>query len=226
MKIIGIDVGIGLSHFAVLQVAAEPGTHVRGPAAELVEYGALVTPYYLPVDLTPLAHYLSGVRSQVVAVEVARGSVASGRDADPILQVNAVAGKLLGTLQNCPDVVAFPVASGGDAAGWNWRSALGITGVGASARDASVAQLVGGALTSPLPTGPRGGKISHYADAAGLALAVLYRALARGLSAKHSAADTLTLLSSPDAVERHRLASKQTIKQANKRRRQYTGSPS
>lgn len=172
LLIVGLDPGIGLSH----AVALDFRSNIQPYRVQAhLELHTPPTPAPLPHPADWNLSALVALQPDAVLIEVARGAVASGRDADPVLHVNLIAGELIGRL-NALGVLAVSVASGGDAAGWNWRSEIGVRGKGASVRDECVEQVVAVHLgKDALPIGPRGGKITHWQDAAGIALAGLSR---------------------------------------------------
>ncbi|PIG96894.1 hypothetical protein [Deinococcus sp. UR1] len=205
MKVIGIDPGLLLNHAAALTL--EPGATVYGRRAQV----QAVT----EADPAGLTDWAAQQNPHVVLVEVARGSVASKRDNDPVLHVNIIAGELLGRLR-AAGIPAAPVASGGDATPWNWRATIGVKGAsGADGKDDLIYKIVRQRLTNPesVPVGPRGGHLTHYWDAAGIALAGLDRALSiPGMPPLAAMLHTTTL-------EAHALTTRKTRKLASKQAR-------
>lgn len=168
MIVLGIDPGLELSHAAILRRTPGPAT-AYGCRAHLIGTRA-GTPEHLTI-------WAAEQRAHLVLVEVARGSVASKRDNDPVLHINIVAGELLGRLR-AAGLPAVPVASGGAVTAWNWRSMIGVTGSGADTRDDAVTGIIRVRVENhdEIPTGSRGGHLSHYWDAAGVALSGMDRA--------------------------------------------------
>lgn len=171
MLIGSVDPGLDGCHGSLIAAAsvttaygvqARSVSTIKGPPAEVAAWMA---------DHSPA----------VVTVEVARGSVASGRDADPVLRQNIVAGQLIGHLE-ARGVPVVAVASGGSATPWAWTTSLGVKGVkGPAARDELTRRIVSVRLVNPeaLPVGPRGGLMQDFWDATGLGLATLDRVQAQ-----------------------------------------------
>lgn len=170
MIAVGIDPGVGHSHVAVVEdtgmfVARAYATLATDPqnALELPGNGW---------DLMSGWRDLELVNDDIfVAVETARGEVFKGRSADAVLQNNLIAGQLMGVFSTFYPVVTMPPS--GQQLGFNWRDYLLETHKDA---DAALKLRLEALLTGePLPTGARGGHNSHYADAAGIAVAALMR---------------------------------------------------
>ncbi|MCD0168021.1 hypothetical protein [Deinococcus sp. 23YEL01] len=205
MKIIGIDPGLHESHAASITLA--PGATVYGRKANLTGTTA--------GNPAALVKWAAAQRSHVVLIEVARGAVAAKRDNDPVLHINIIAGQLLGQLQ-AAGIPAATVASGGNATAWNWRATIGVKGtIGAAGKDDLIHQIVRQRLTNPdaVPAGPKGGHLTHYWDALGVALAGLDRALSLPNMAPLAAMQHTTTL------EAHALTARRTRKQACKQAR-------
>ncbi len=204
--LVGIDPGLTTSH-AVAIACNGVGQHYSLRALAELRTPTDVRRVYHPEEYDLKA--VASIKPDAVLVEVARGGIASGRDGDPILHCNVVAGMILGRLHML-GILAVPVASGGDVTAWNWRTELGIRGKGAAARDAAVEMAVSAYLEgSPLPTGPRGGKLTHWQDAAGIALA--------GFSRVYSTAPHIPLqdaLTVPTYMDEVRLAKRKSRKVA------------
>ena len=181
MIAVGIDPGVGVSHVAVVQD--------QGDALTALDYGLLETHPHDPqrlrggvAQLTLVLVQLSvAAKDTFVAVETARGEVFKGRSADGPLQNNLVAGQLLGALSR--DFYAVSMPPSGAQLGFNWRDYLLSSHKDA---DAGLQVALAGLLKGlPLPQGPRGGRNSHYADAAGVAVAALLRCRQKGITAPH-----------------------------------------
>lgn len=210
MRIAGIDPGLGTSHMVVIEPLYQDC--VYGPRARLLSYTTLHTPELWEADWGRCATQ-NTVAPTVGIVEVARGSIASARAADPVLRNNIIGGMLAAHFNAnvCPVV---PVASGG-AAAWSWRGALGVRGAGAKAKDESIKHFVDALLEGEMPKGPRGGHLVDFYDAAGMALGALCRIMARpGLS-------PLEALTLPTELDKRKQAINQTSRQARKTARAY-----
>lgn len=206
MIVVGIDPGIEVSHGVTLSSAPGPAT-AYGTRARLLNTIAS-TPEHLTI-------WAAEQRAHLILVEVARGSVASGRDNDPVLHINIVAGEILGRLR-AAGLPAAPVASGGAVTAWNWRTMIGVTGSGADVRDDAITGIVRLRLDNhdEIPTGSRGGHLGHYWDASGIALGGMDRAAQLPTLTPLGAALHVT------PIEQARLTGLRASKQARKLKRQ------
>lgn len=168
--VLAIDPGLGVSHACLLRVPLNEPLHA--PKYDPVAFLTLDTPE--GEDLRNLVHHDFVDRIAFVAIESARGQVIKGRSADPVLRNAFMAGRLQAHAALSLDVPALTVPALGTEQGWNWRGQIGAAGM----TDDGIRMLVERRLKAPIPTGKRGGKNSHYADAAGLAVAALDRVLA------------------------------------------------
>lgn len=212
MRIAGVDPGLHESHAASLRYVGNQPSTVYGAKADLIRAIKGRTPSELVAQLA------QHPRPDLVLIEMARGSIASARDADPVLQNNLVAGEIRGLLL-AAGIPAVLVASGGDATPWNWRTSLGVRGKGADLKDQATCQIVSIRLNNPetIPKGARGGHQQHWYDAAGVALAGLDRVLAKPLLSPEQAVNFI------GPLEEMKLNQRRLRKNANKHRRAAKG---
>ncbi len=216
MIAVGLDVGLTGAFAVAVRRSLHPGAHAHGPRRHLIGAAHVpLPPCGTPPNLAAL-HAFTGTALAVFGVEVARGSIASARDADPVLMNNLAAGRFVGALEGTGEGVVT-VASGGDLQ-FNWRGALGVRGKGPAQRDASTRTLVALRLDGDLPAGPRGGLKQDYWDAAGLAIALLDRMEDRAVEGLLPA-DAALKVSQLNPLEQQLIVNKQTSKQANRRAR-------
>lgn len=169
--VMGIDPGLVLSH-AILIAVPEVLEPLHAPRYTVVSFIALTTPEDEDV-LPPLLQEKLDVGVVFVAVESARGVIITGRAADPVLRNATMSGRLQ---QHATATLGVPVGSVpalGTETGWNWRGALGCAGM----NDEGVRLTVRRRLDVDFPPGKRGGKVTHWVDAAGVAVATLDRLL-------------------------------------------------
>lgn len=172
IHILGVDPGHRESHAVLIRAPLEVDAGAR---AELVET--------LPISMTDLErqarahdawalfHRKFGSNVTLAAVEYARGEVHTGRSGDGVLLNNYAAGLIAGALM-AHHVPVIAVPPSGPLTAWAWRRELG-----AANTDRAVRVMVERYLDGELPTGARGGVITHWYDAAGIALAAWLRAV-------------------------------------------------
>lgn len=164
LTVLGIDPGAEEAHAVLIAGELGPGAlkaNLQG------QWQGGQTPLTL---ITKILSDAADAGIHVVAIEVARGEIHSGRAADGILRNNIMAGRLAGHFE-AHQLPVLLVPAGGTTTAWSWRHELG-----AGTTDAGVAHAVRRHLIGELPTGSRGGHNSHYHDAAGAALATWRRA--------------------------------------------------
>jgi hypothetical protein len=201
---LGIDPGLGASHYALVGVDIE-----HRPA--LLGCGAWATPEDGPLSTFPPLSQLP----HVILVESARGSVIPDRDADPILRDAMMSGRIQEYLRaHFPTVALSSAPAFGTVQGWNWRSEIGCNGM----TDAGIRLHLERLLGEKLPRGPRGGQASHIPDAVGVALAAALRVLSRPLPSI-AADDILTALTTLSPLESAVLAGAKSRKTARRQGR-------
>jgi hypothetical protein len=175
--VLGIDPGLEKSAWALVAFGdARP---------HLLATGEALTPELDPEALRRgldrlLLELLGRPSPCAVAVESARGRVAKGRDADPVLRDASMGGRVAGYLLSAlPRCAVLELPADTDRQGYSWRGLLGCSGMVDAGIRLHLRQFLG-----PMP-----GKQSHVVDAAGVALAVGLRLVQRGMTGDHAPAD-------------------------------------
>lgn len=170
--VLGIDPGLGKSHGALIAVpASEDLAPLHAPRYEVAEWLEYDTPEDGPLSLSLPEQYAAGL--VFVAVESARGNVIKGRSADPVLRNAMMSGRIQEAAAYRLRVPVGSVPALGTEQGWNWRGQLGCAGQ----TDSGVRLVVERRLKTPIRDGKRGGKVSHFVDAAGIGIAAVDRLL-------------------------------------------------
>lgn len=177
LTVLAIDPGLGSSHAAILRGAP---SRALNPRYAVDGFLNLYTPERAPHDFLdlarPVADAVDTYGVNVIAVESPRGTIVPKRDADPVLRAALMSGRIVGALGvYLPAVPVIEAPAFGPSGTWAWRQELGLTG----ATDDAIRAMVQMRLDGVIPHGVRGGKQSHFVDAAGLGVAVLDRLLSR-----------------------------------------------
>lgn len=211
--ILGIDPGLGKSHAALLRVP-DVLAPAHAPKYDVVEWLSWDTKE--EEDALPLAlpdKYLP--RLAFVAVESARGVVVSGRSADPVLRNAMMSGRLQQAAALAFGVPVGSVPALGVEQGWNWRGLLGCAGQS----DAGVRLVVERRLLVPPKDGKRGGKVSHFVDAAGIAVAAADRLLGKDTTLSADPAELRRRWYALNHLEQHVVEAKKDMRAGRRQAR-------